>query len=111
MRSVSCSPREPEILLTFFTRLCSDFLVPVGGRTSSPESAAPMSLPAPKPGHVAVITGASSGIGADIARELARRGHELVLVARSVDKLESLAEELTTAAHVVEADLGDPAVR
>ena len=47
-----------------------------------------MSLPAPKPGHVAVITGASSGIGADIAREFSRRGHELALVARSGDKLQ-----------------------
>ena len=70
-----------------------------------------MSLPAPKPGHVAVITGASSGIGADIARELSRRGHELVLVARSVDKLQALADELTTTAHVLEADLGVPTVR
>ena len=70
-----------------------------------------MSLPAPKPGHVTVITGASSGIGVDIAREFSRRGHELALVARSGDKLQALAEELTTTAHVLEADLGDPAVR
>ncbi len=58
-----------------------------------------------------MITGASSGIGADIARELASRGHELVLVARSVDKLQSLADELTTTAHVLEADLGERTVR
>ncbi len=66
-----------------------------------------MSLPAPAPGHVAVVTGASSGIGADIARELARRGHELVLVARSADKLQALADELPTTAHVVPLDLAD----
>jgi short-subunit dehydrogenase len=66
-----------------------------------------MSLPAPRTSHVAVITGASSGIGAEIARELSRRGHELVLVARSADKLQSLADELPTTAHVVPADLGD----
>jgi len=70
-----------------------------------------MSLPTPAPAHVAVITGASSGIGAEIARELARRGHELVLVARSADKLQSLADELPTTAHVVPADLGDRAAR
>jgi short-subunit dehydrogenase len=70
-----------------------------------------MSLPTPAPGHVAVVTGASSGIGADIARELARRGHELVLVARSADKLEALAEELPTTCHVVPVDLGNREAR
>jgi short-subunit dehydrogenase len=70
-----------------------------------------MSLPAPAPARVAVITGASSGIGAEIARDLAGRGHELVLVARSADKLWSLADELPTTAHVVPADLSDRAAR
>ncbi|MBV9831808.1 MAG: SDR family NAD(P)-dependent oxidoreductase, partial [Marmoricola sp.] len=70
-----------------------------------------MSLPTPQPGHVAVVTGASSGIGADIARELAARGHELVLVARSADRLEALAEEVPTTAHVVPLDLGDREAR
>src|ERR1700710_324364 len=70
-----------------------------------------MSLPAPAPGHVAVVTGASSGIGADIARELAKRGHELVLVARSGDKLQELADEVATTAHVVPLDLADPEAR
>ena len=66
-----------------------------------------MTLPAPSERHVAVVTGASSGIGAEIARDLSRRGHELVLVARSADKLQALADELGTTAHVVPADLGD----
>jgi short-subunit dehydrogenase len=70
-----------------------------------------MSLPPPVPGHVAVVTGASSGIGAEIARELARRGHELVLVARSADRLQALADELPVTAHVLPTDLSDRAAR
>jgi hypothetical protein len=69
-----------------------------------------MSLPAPEPNSTVVVTGASSGIGAELARELSRRGHHVTLVARRRDRLEELAAELGDAA-VQPADLGDPAAR
>lgn len=73
-----------------------------------------MSLPAPAPDRTAIVTGASSGIGAEIARELVRRGHGVTLVARRAEKLAELADELGAAgvrAEVLAADLSDRATR
>jgi short-subunit dehydrogenase len=53
---------------------------------------------------VALITGASAGLGVEFARQLGRRGHRLVLAARRKDRLEELANDLGNA-RVVEIDL------
>jgi uncharacterized protein len=66
-----------------------------------------VALPAPADDRAALITGASSGIGEAIAVELARRGYQLVLVARRTDRLHALAENLSVKAHVLPADLSD----
>lgn len=60
-------------------------------------------------GKVAVITGASSGIGEAAARLLSAEGVRVVLVGRRKDRIESLAECLGGAALALEADVGDPA--
>ncbi|MFM7847972.1 MAG: SDR family oxidoreductase [Rubrivivax sp.] len=62
-------------------------------------------------GRVALVTGASSGLGSQFARTLAQAGAGVVLAARRLDKLKSLHVEIEAAggdAHVVELDVTDP---
>lgn len=70
-----------------------------------------MSLPDPAPDRAAIVTGASSGIGAEIARELHRRGQQVVLIARSAGNLADLAAELGEGTYVITADLRDRPTR
>ena len=74
-----------------------------------------MSLPKPSTDTTVVVTGASSGIGTEIARGLARRGYPLLLVARRRERLDELAGELRTnhsaTVDVMPLDLADTAQR
>lgn len=73
-----------------------------------------MGIPSPRPDGVAVITGASSGIGEAIARRLARGGHRTFLLARGAERLGRVADELSTlgpAGTPIECDLTDAGSR
>ena len=74
-----------------------------------------MGLPEPSVSSTALITGASSGIGAAMARELASRGYSITLVARREERLRSLATDLGSeyevSTEVLACDLGDATER
>ncbi|HUZ29812.1 MAG TPA: SDR family oxidoreductase [Solirubrobacteraceae bacterium] len=74
-----------------------------------------MALPSPSPKSAALITGASSGIGAAIAEQLAQREHNVVLVARRKQRLRQLADKLSgeygVRAETISCDLSKPAPR
>ncbi len=55
----------------------------------------------------AIITGASSGIGKDMAYILAKKGYDLTIVARRTDKLKEIAKNLPVSCQIISADLSD----
>jgi hypothetical protein len=74
-----------------------------------------MALPAPAPDRTCIVTGASSGIGAELATQLAKLGHGVTLVARREDRLKALAEDLRGRSgarmEVLGVDLTDESAR
>lgn len=69
-------------------------------------------LPSPRPGSYAVVTGASSGIGEALALELGRRGHDLLLVARTTGPMEAIAAQLPDRdVKIRSVDLSDATAR
>ncbi len=93
-------------------------LPPVRGEPNPPgpgPSLTALSLPKPTPSSAALVTGASAGIGSEIAKLLAARGHNLVIVARRKARLVALADELGeehgVRVETIASDLGKPASR
>ncbi len=59
--------------------------------------------------EVALVTGASSGIGAEFAKQLSAGGYEVIMVARRAERMQELASQLPGPAHVVACDLANDA--
>jgi len=84
---------------------------PVAAAVASPPAPAPAAAPRPLRQKVAVVTGASGGIGAIVARRLAALGYRIFLVARRTDRLDTLASEIQAEggrADVLAVDLARP---
>jgi NADP-dependent 3-hydroxy acid dehydrogenase YdfG len=62
-----------------------------------------------QPGAIALVTGASAGIGAATARALAARGARVVCASRNKARLDALVAELGALGHAIELDVADPA--
>jgi uncharacterized protein len=77
-----------------------------------PPEGEPVALPNPTTDTTALVTGASAGIGATLARKLAHRGYNVILAARRGDRLKHLADQLSDQHNVraiaVPSDLTDP---
>src|SRR3954471_3168942 len=71
----------------------------------------PMALPPPSPDSTCIVTGASSGIGTELARAVSKRGYHVTLVARREDRLRELADELGPNADVHACDVSEANAR
>jgi NADP-dependent 3-hydroxy acid dehydrogenase YdfG len=76
--------------------------------TTASNSQAALAAAHPLTGRVAVVTGASSGIGEATARALAAGGARVALLARRADRIQAIAGDLGAAGHAIAVDVTDP---
>lgn len=111
VESVLFSPRR-VCSLSVFSSFSFPSLASLPGSLSRKISGGSGQLPPATPGSFAVITGASSGIGKALAEELARRGYDLYLVARTVGPMQEVADAFPERrVEIRSVDLSDAAAR